>query len=89
MELEKKIAALMELEELIKEAEKEAENLKDDIRAEMARQNAEEMRVGRYIVRWTPVVTNRFDTSTFKRVMPETYKIYLKQTVSRRFSISK
>jgi predicted phage-related endonuclease len=89
MELEKKITALMELEELIKEAEAEAENLKDEIRAEMARRNTEEMRIGRYIVRWTSVVTNRFDTNTFKRINPETYKIYLKQTMSRRFSISK
>ena len=88
VEITSKIKELKELEEIIKEAEAEVEALKDEIKAEMAKQNTEEMKVGVYIVRWTNVLSNRFDTTAFKKVMPELYKTYTKQVASRRFSIS-
>lgn len=88
IEVASKIKQLKELEELIKEAEAEAEALKDEIKSEMIRRNTEEMEVGKYIVRWTSVLSNRFDSTTFKKVMPEVYKAYTKQVSSRRFTVS-
>ena len=87
-EITTKIEALRELESLIEEAKAEAETLRDEIKAEMLNRNTEEMEAGRYIVRWTPVLSNRFDTTAFKKVMPDVYKSFVKQTASRRFSIS-
>ena len=87
-EITTKIEALRELEELIEEAKVEAESLRDEIKAEMLSRNTEEMSVGQYIVRWTSVLSNRFDSTAFKKVMPEIYKAYTKQISSRRFSIS-
>ncbi len=46
------------------------------------------MIAGQYIVRYTAVLSNRFDTTAFKKVMPEIYKAYTKQVSSRRFTIS-
>lgn len=86
--LKKKIEDLKELESLIREAEKEAEALKEEIKKEMTAQNTEEMNVGRYIVRWTVVETDRFDSTTFKSVMPDIYNMYIKKSISRRFSIN-
>lgn len=83
-----KIEQIKELEALIKEAEAEVEALKDEIKEEMMERNTEEMPVGKYIVRWTDVLSNRFDSTAFKKVMPELYKAYTKQTASRRFTIS-
>jgi predicted phage-related endonuclease len=83
-----KIEQMKELEAIIKEAEAEVEALKDELKTEMMRRNAEEMSVGKYIVRWTEVLSNRFDSTAFKKVMPDVYKAYTKQTASRRFSIS-
>lgn len=88
VELTSKIEELRELEELIEEAKAEAEALKDEIKSEMMRRNTEEMKVGRYIVRWTNVLSNRFDTTAFKTVMPDVYKAYTKQVSSRRFTVS-
>lgn len=88
VEIIKKVEELKELEILIKEAEAEAEALKDEIKAEMAEKNTEEMIVGKFIVRWTSVLSDRFDSKTFKMAMPEVYNKYIKQTHSRRFSIS-
>lgn len=87
-EMEKKIAALKEWEELLEEAKAQVESLKDEIKAEMLARNTEEMTAGRYICRWTSVLSNRFDTTTFKKEHAEMYKQYTKQTASKRFSIA-
>ena len=83
-----KIEQLKELEELIEEAKAEAEKIKDEIKAEMTKRNTEEMKVGEYIVRWTEVISNRFDTTAFKKLFPSVYKDFTKGVCSRRFSIS-
>lgn len=83
-----KIEALKELEGLIEEAKKEADNLKDELKMELMKRNTEEMTVGKYILRWTEVLSNRFDTTAFKKLFPGMYKDFTKQVASRRFSIS-
>ena len=88
IEITSKIEALKELEALIEEAKVEAEALRDEIKNEMLNRNTEEMEAGQYIVRWTPVLSQRFDSTAFKKVMPEVYKAYTKQVSSRRFTIS-
>lgn len=87
-EITSKIEALKELEALIEEAKAEAETLRDEIKTEMLNRNTEEMEAGQYIVRWTPVLSQRFDSTAFKKVMPDIYKSFTKQTASRRFSIA-
>lgn len=82
-----KIEQLKELEALVREAGKEVEALKDEIKAEMTKLNTDEMEVGRYVVRWTSVASDRFDSTTFKKAMPQIYGMYLKRSESRRFSI--
>ena len=88
IEITSKIEALKDLEALIEEAKVEAETLRDEIKSEMLSRDTEELEAGQYIVRWTSVLTQRFDTTAFKRVMPEVYKEYTKQVSSRRFSIA-
>ncbi len=83
-----KIEELKALEELIEEAKAEAEALTDSIKAEMLARDTEELEVGQYIIRWTSVLSNRFDTTAFKKVMPDVYKAYTKQVSSKRFSIA-
>ena len=88
IEITSKIEALKDLESLIEEAKAEAEALRDEIKTEMLNRDIEELEAGQYIVRWTSVLTQRFDTTTFKKVMPDVYKAYTKQVSSRRFSIA-
>lgn len=87
-EIESKIRTLNEWEALAEEARKEIESLKDEIKAEMLHQNTEELSAGQYIVRWTSVLTNRFDTTAFKKEHGELYKTFTKQIASKRFSIA-
>lgn len=87
-EMQAKIETLKEWEALLEEAKAQVEALKDEIKAEMLTRNTEEMTAGKYIVRWTPVLSQRFDSTTFKKEHSEMYKQYTKQTSSRRFSIA-
>ena len=88
IEIQVLIESLRTLEELIEETKAEADVLRDAIKQEMIKRNTEELTAGRYIVRWTSVLSQRFDSTAFKKVMPEIYKAYLKQVSSKRFSIS-
>ena len=88
IEITTKIEALKEMEELIEEAKAEAETLRDEIKTEMLNRNTEELTAGQYIVRWTSVLSNRFDTTGFKKLYGDLYKEYTKQIASRRFTIS-
>lgn len=87
-QLTSKIESLLEWEKIMAEAKEEAESLRDEIKQEMVRRNTEELAAGQYIVRWTSVLTQRFDANTFKKSMPEVYKSFIKQIASRRFSIA-
>lgn len=83
-----KIEQIKDLEALIDEAQAEADALRDTIKAEMLLREVEEMEAGQYIVRWSTVISNRFDTTAFKKVYADLYKSFTKQSTSRRFCIS-
>ena len=83
-----KVEQLKELENLLEEVKVEAEAIRDEIKQEMMARDTEELEAGQYIVRWTSILSNRFDTTAFKKVMPEVYKAYTKQVASRRFTIA-
>ena len=87
-EMETKVAKLLEWEALFEEAKQEAETLRDEIKMEMLSRNTEELETGRYIVRWTSVLSQRFDSTKFKKDLPDVYSAYTKQVTSRRFTIA-
>ena len=82
------IEQLKEWEAILEEAQAEAEALRDKIKAQMLEEDTEELSVGAYIIRWTSVLSNRFDSTAFKKEYAELYKEYTKQVASKRFSIA-
>ena len=87
-DLEKRIEKMQEWEALAEEPKAEAYALRDEIKAEMLEREAEELTAGRYIVRWTSVLSNRFDTTEFKKQYNDLYKHFTKQVSSKRFSVA-
>ena len=87
-EMANKIRELKELKIMADELAAEITAIEDSIKAVMAEQSIEEMTVDVYKVRWTTVSSNRFDSTTFKKAMPDLYAQFTKQTQSRRFSIA-
>ena len=88
IELLAKIELLNKYEAMMEELKAEADTIRNSIKAEMEVREVEELIAGQYIVRYTSVLSNRFDSTAFKKVMPEIYKAYTKQVSSRRFTIS-
>ncbi len=87
-ELELDVVKMQEWEALAEEAKAEADAIRDRIKAEMLNRDTEELIAGRYIVRWTSVLSSRFDSTAFKREHADLYKDYVKQVSSKRFSVA-
>lgn len=87
-EIISKIESLKEWEAILEEAQREVESLRDCIKEQMLESDTEELQVGAYIIRWTSVLSNRFDSTAFKKEHAELYKEFTKQVASKRFSIA-
>ena len=87
-ELLKKIEALNEWEALMEEAKAEAEAIRDSLKQELLMRETEELEVGQYMVRYQTIVTNHFNSSAFKKALPDVYKSFIRQGTSKRFTIS-
>ena len=74
--------------ELAAKAKAKADAIREAIKEEMVRLDTEELTAGVYIVRFTNVISNRFDSTTFKRLYADLYKDFTKPVSSRRFTVS-
>ena len=83
-----RVNKLKALEKQQKALEKQIEELRTDIKEDMERKGLEEQTVGDYIVRFTTMVSNRFDSKAFKESHSRLYSQYMKQTTTKRFSIA-
>ena len=72
----------------MEEIKAEADTIRDNLKQEMVERDTEELEAGAYIVRWTSVLSNKFNSTEFKKVYADLYKAFTKQVSSRRFSIS-
>lgn len=84
-ELTAKIAELKELEAMQDELKTMIESIKDELKNALTEQGVEELEVGTNIIRYTTVLSQRFDSTA---QLPEIYGAYTKQVTSKRFSIS-
>lgn len=87
-EMTRKIRELKELKTMADELAAEITAIEDQIKAEMTARDTEEMTVDVYKVRWTKVTSSRFDSTAFKKAMPELHAQFTKQVESRRFSVA-
>lgn len=83
-----KIEELKEWEALLEEAKEQIEALRDELKAEMLMRGTEEMEAGQFIMRYQTITSNKFDNSAFKKALPDIYKAYLRQSISKRFTIA-
>ena len=58
------------------------------IKDEMESRELEELNLGNIIIRFTNILSNRFDTTAFKKLHKDLYNEFIKQVASRRFSIA-
>ena len=82
------IETMNNYDELASKVKAKADAIRSTIKEQMERQAVEELICGPYIVRYSTVLSNRFDATTFKRLYADLYKDFTKQVSSRRFSVS-
>ena len=85
-ELEMKIRELRQLQQLIEEAQAEAEGIKDAIKAHMG--DSEELRAGEYKVTWKPVTASRLDAAALRAALPEVAARFTRTSMTRRFTVA-
>ena len=85
-EVESKIRELGQLQQLIEEAEAEAEAIKDAIKAHMG--DSEELRAGEYKVTWKAVKSSRIDTTALRKALPDVAQAFTRETTTRRFCVA-
>ena len=86
MELVAKIRQYKELQRRIEQAQAEAEEVKELLKAQMG--DREELRAGEYRILWKNVASARIDTTALKRELPDVAAMFTRETVSRRFSVA-
>lgn len=87
-ELTSKVKELKELKLMAEELAAEITAIEDSIKAEMTARETDEIIAGEYKIRWKTVVSNRFDTASFKKTHAELYNQYTKATETRRFTVA-
>ena len=82
------IETMNNYDELAAKAKAKADAIREALKEEMVARGVEEMEAGAYIVRFTSVISNRFDSTTFKRLYADLYRDFTKPVSSRRFTVS-
>ena len=82
------IETMNNYDELAAKVKAKADAIREAIKEEMVERGTEELIAGSYIVRYTNVISNRFDSTGFKRLYADLYKDFTKPFSSRRFSVS-
>jgi len=82
-----KAREMKELQRLAEDLQSEIVALQDDIKATMTAQGVDEMTAGEYKIRWSTVVNKRFDTTAFKTRYQDLYNQYIKESITKRFSV--
>lgn len=87
-EMTTKVTELKELKAMREELDAEITAIEDAIKAEMTARATDEMICGCYKVRWQTIRSSRFDSTGFKKAMPDLYERFTKTTETRRFTVA-
>lgn len=87
-EIEAKCRELRQLQNLIEEAQQEAEAIKDAIKAALTAQGVDEARAGEYKVTWKAVTSSRLDSAALRKALPDAAQAFVKTTTVRRFCVA-
>ena len=87
-EIEGKITELKEYKRLAEDLDAQITALENEIKAEMEAQNTDTLITTLFKVTWKKVISNRFDTSSFKAKYSDLYAQFTKPVESKRFLVA-
>ena len=90
-EIQSKVNELRELRELRRMADElaaEIESIQDALKAHKTAIDADTLTGADYKITWKAVTSSRFDSTAFKKAMPELAERFTKSSTSRRFTVA-
>lgn len=87
-EIQSKVNELRELRRMADELAAEIEAAQDAIKAHMTAIDADTLTGTDYKITWKAVTSSRFDSTAFKKAMPELAERFTRSTTSRRFVVA-
>lgn len=87
-QIDNRVKKLKELEAQQKAIEEQAEQIRQELKGELEANDESEHSTGNFVIRWAEIVSNRLDSKALKSELPEVFKMYSKQSTSRRFTIA-
>ncbi len=87
-EIIEKIAVMQEYQSIMDEASAIVEGIKDELKRHMDMLGVEHLEAGSNVLHFVPVVSLRLNSNQLKKDLPELYRSYLRESTSRRFSIT-
>lgn len=87
-EMDSKIKELRELRRMADELAAEIEAAQNAIKAHMTAIDADTLTGIDYKITWKSVTSSRFDSTAFKKAMPELAERFTRSTTSRRFVVA-
>ena len=85
--INEKIVELRNFENEIKQMQEVVDSLKDELKNEMTARGVDELDTGTFKLTFKEVVSNSSDSNAFQKDNEVIYKAYLKESVSKRFTI--
>lgn len=87
-EIQSKVNELRELRRMADELTAEIESIQDAIKAHMTAIDADTLTGADYKITWKTVTSSRFDSTAFKKAMPELAERFTRSSTSRRFTVA-
>lgn len=87
-EIQNKVNELRELRRMADELAAEIENIQDASKAHMTAIDTDTLTGAGYKITWNVVTSSRFDSTAFKKAMPELAERFTKSNTSRRFTVA-
>ena len=87
-EIQSKVNELRELRRMADELAAEIEAAQNAIKAHMTAIDADTLTGIDYKITWKSVTSSRFDSTAFKKAMPELAERFTRSTTSRRFVVA-
>ena len=86
-EINEKIIELKKWEKDLKQTKSIVEALKEELKDELESRGVEELETDMFTVFYQKIVSDKFDTTRFKQENSVLYNYYLKENVTKRFSV--
>ena len=87
-EMDMKVKELRELKRIADEVAGEIEALQDGIKAHMTEQNTDTLTGTDWKITWKEVTSNRLDSTSLKKELPDIVARYTKASTSCRFTLA-